>query len=406
MHTVLEKTHSESSVPVIRQRGVRCGVVINVGPDIERLRLHLNRWAPLMLECEHEMILVNDCGLQLEPVNACIANLKVVNPECLLTNDRMYIRAARDASAKYLLFVNSDAPLDRLTIRKWVSELEATGSRIAASADRDVLLVETQFARQFDRCEDMFAAVEADPQLTGQYGYHHGMISDLARHEDISGKSVLVIGCSYGLECELFRRAGAARVVGVDTYDNLGIYYRHGDIEYVKVSAQKLPFADASFDICSSIATLEHIPDPRAAIKQMLRVTAPGGLIYCHAAPLWHSPHGHHKDNYFPDPWIHLRARTPEEMKNFYRSILDRPAEGVTISELIDWLYDCNDCNRAPLAQYRAILHEIAPAVQPIRIDFHMLDRNLLTQDLRSELREYASDELLTDSLIWILRPN
>jgi len=41
----------------------------------------------------------------------------------------------------------------------------------------------------------------------------------------------------------------------------------------------KLPFEDASFDVAASIATLEFIPDPAAAVREMVRCVKPGGRL-------------------------------------------------------------------------------------------------------------------------------
>lgn len=48
--------------------------------------------------------------------------------------------------------------------------------------------------------------------------------------------------------------------------------YREGD-------ARKLPFDDASFDLVTCQTLLIHVPDPRAVIREMKRVTRPGGLV-------------------------------------------------------------------------------------------------------------------------------
>jgi len=50
--------------------------------------------------------------------------------------------------------------------------------------------------------------------------------------------------------------------------------------------AAKLPFADGSFDavICSEV--LEHVPDPDAALAEIVRVTRPGGQVAL-SVPRW-----------------------------------------------------------------------------------------------------------------------
>ena len=48
--------------------------------------------------------------------------------------------------------------------------------------------------------------------------------------------------------------------------------YRLGD-------AHELPFEDASFDLVTCQTLLIHVPDPRAVIREMMRVVRPGGLV-------------------------------------------------------------------------------------------------------------------------------
>jgi len=48
---------------------------------------------------------------------------------------------------------------------------------------------------------------------------------------------------------------------------------------YQVAVAEKLPFADASFDLVTCQTVLIHTPDPGAVIDEMIRVARPGGLI-------------------------------------------------------------------------------------------------------------------------------
>lgn len=48
---------------------------------------------------------------------------------------------------------------------------------------------------------------------------------------------------------------------------------------YQVAVAEKLPFADASFDLVTCQTVLIHTPDPGAVVDEMIRVARPGGLI-------------------------------------------------------------------------------------------------------------------------------
>lgn len=41
----------------------------------------------------------------------------------------------------------------------------------------------------------------------------------------------------------------------------------------------RLPFADATFDACLSVVTLEHVCDPQLAMDEMARVAKPGAML-------------------------------------------------------------------------------------------------------------------------------
>jgi SAM-dependent methyltransferase len=90
------------------------------------------------------------------------------------------------------------------------------------------------------------------------------------------GKRVLDVGC--GPRGSLEWATQAARRVGLDPlaerYRELGID-RHA-MEYVAAPAERMPFADASFDVVASLNSLDHVDDVDAAVAEITRVATPG----------------------------------------------------------------------------------------------------------------------------------
>jgi SAM-dependent methyltransferase len=51
------------------------------------------------------------------------------------------------------------------------------------------------------------------------------------------------------------------------------------EVGFLRADAQKLPFRDATFDAAVSMAVLQLIPDPAAALSEIARVLKPGGRL-------------------------------------------------------------------------------------------------------------------------------
>jgi len=46
------------------------------------------------------------------------------------------------------------------------------------------------------------------------------------------------------------------------------------------MDAKSLPYADAAFDAVISNSIIHHIPEPRSAFREMVRVLRPGGALF------------------------------------------------------------------------------------------------------------------------------
>ncbi|MBE9529363.1 MAG: methyltransferase domain-containing protein [Proteobacteria bacterium] len=110
--------------------------------------------------------------------------------------------------------------------------------------------------------------------------------SALFRHYEIaaeyidSDSVVLDIACGDGYGSSYL--AGiAAKVVGVDVSEKqveaAGERYRAANLGFFTGDATNTSFADGSFDVITSMETIEHIEDDKAYLKELWRVLKPNG---------------------------------------------------------------------------------------------------------------------------------
>jgi ubiquinone/menaquinone biosynthesis C-methylase UbiE len=111
---------------------------------------------------------------------------------------------------------------------------------------------------------------------------------DLLTHWDGRG-SILDVGTGTAqIPIEVCRLALAARVVGIDLADNMLTVGRANvtragladQIELRLCDAKAMPFANASFQTVMSNSIVHHIPEPDRVLAEMVRVVAPGGVLF------------------------------------------------------------------------------------------------------------------------------
>jgi ubiquinone/menaquinone biosynthesis C-methylase UbiE len=77
-----------------------------------------------------------------------------------------------------------------------------------------------------------------------------------------------------------------------DDYRALGI--ESHPMEYVAAPAEAMPFEDASFDVVTSLNSLDHVDDLGRAISEIKRVVRPGGhvvlVVEVGHEPTWSEP--------------------------------------------------------------------------------------------------------------------
>ncbi|MGD2175694.1 MAG: class I SAM-dependent methyltransferase [Candidatus Brocadiaceae bacterium] len=98
----------------------------------------------------------------------------------------------------------------------------------------------------------------------------------------------LDVGCGPGHLCALLaQRLPGLDVVAVDLSDSMLELAAHNlgragaeRVRLVHADAKHLPFEEECFDLVFSQHTLHHIPDPRALLLEMKRVTRPDGRLF------------------------------------------------------------------------------------------------------------------------------
>jgi ubiquinone/menaquinone biosynthesis C-methylase UbiE len=93
------------------------------------------------------------------------------------------------------------------------------------------------------------------------------------------GARVLEVGCGAGHVLERF--AGTERV-GVDLSRTMLARTRRrldAGTGLINASADRLPFADGSFDVVLCTEVLEHVPDPARVVAELTRVAGPEGRV-------------------------------------------------------------------------------------------------------------------------------
>lgn len=128
---------------------------------------------------------------------------------------------------------------------------------------------------------------------------------------------VLNVGCGTGGFNVAAVEAGA-RAVGVDTDAEAiaicALKRKRAGGAFIRAAAEALPFADGAFDLVYCFSAIEHVHSVEGAIREMVRVTRPGGAIYLHTPNAWSWYEGHYKLLWmplFPRPLarIYLRLR-------------------------------------------------------------------------------------------------
>lgn len=135
----------------------------------------------------------------------------------------------------------------------------------------------------------------------------------------LEGLTVADVGCGEGItDLGIVRRARPARLVGFDINPvskhhlsqeagEAGVDVAFpNELEFQVSDPDRLPAADASFDVLISWSAFEHVNDPPALLREMHRIIKPNGTLFLQLWPFYYSQHGSHLMQWFPEGFCQL----------------------------------------------------------------------------------------------------
>lgn len=119
--------------------------------------------------------------------------------------------------------------------------------------------------------------------------WHRLVKQHLSASKDLADKRLLEIGCGRGgFACWLASQPVSPReIVGADfsreaveKARQLAEERELTSILWGIMDIEKIPCADRSFDTVISCETIEHVPSPQQAVRELSRVLKPGGRLF------------------------------------------------------------------------------------------------------------------------------
>lgn len=144
---------------------------------------------------------------------------------------------------------------------------------------------DAEFFAEYSRLPRSVAGLDGAPEWPAL----HALLPDL------SGASVLDLGCGFGWFCRWARQQGAARVLGIDISRRMLERARAAGcdaaIAYMRADMEELDLPASTFDLAYSSLALHYVLGLQGLLRQVRRSLNPGGrLIFSVEHPIFTAP--------------------------------------------------------------------------------------------------------------------
>lgn len=181
------------------------------------------------------------------------------------------------------------------------------------------------------------------------------VVERLNKIKNLKGLKILEVGCGYGAFLSLLLDKGAS-VVGTElnseSLGNAEKFLRgRKRCRLIAADGEHLPFADGTFDFVILFDVIEHVRNPKAMIKECIRVLKNGGILYVEFTP-YYSITGHHLYDITKLP-IHVLPR-----KWVKRIIFSSKPKG--IFKPVEYWNDFKSLNKLRISEFQKYVRELS----------------------------------------------
>lgn len=168
-------------------------------------------------------------------------------------------------------------------------------------------------------------------EASDNYVFQRSRLAYVEASRMVSGR-VLEIGTGTGYGAEIVAPS-AERFTTIDKTRSEELGMLPANVEFVEAKVPPLPFADNTFDYVVSFQVIEHIPNDRAFVAEVLRVLRHGGkfIVSTPNRPM----------SLTRNPW-HVREYTAEQFASLLSSFSSIERRGVEGNERVWEYYEKN----------------------------------------------------------------